>query len=71
MYAFGSLMVSECAIEVDGYNRYMRGEMYEGHVPSAKPKDSTTGSIARMVKKDVPSFISSLTILPLRRATTP
>jgi hypothetical protein len=39
--------------------------------PSAKPKDSTTGRRARIVKKDVPSFISSETIRPLRLATTP
>jgi hypothetical protein len=38
--------------------------------PSAKPNDSTTGNIARMVKNAVPSFISSLTILPLLLATT-
>jgi hypothetical protein len=37
---------------------------------SAKPHDSTTGNIARMVKNAVPSFISSLTILPLLLATT-
>jgi hypothetical protein len=40
-------------------------------ISSAKPNDSTTGSRARTVKNDVPSFISSETIRPRRRATTP
>ena len=40
-------------------------------IPSANPKLSATGSKADTVKKEVPSFISSDTILPLRFATTP
>jgi len=39
--------------------------------PSANPKLSTTGRSAETLKKAVPSFISSATILPRRFATTP
>jgi hypothetical protein len=42
-----------------------------GDVPSANPNDSTTGIIDLIVKNEVPSFISSETILPLLLATTP
>jgi hypothetical protein len=61
-FAFGFLFISQLFL----LHRYEWGD-----VPSANPKDSTTGIIDLMVKKDVPSFISSETILPLRLATTP
>ena len=47
-----------------------RGEG-ETTAPSAKPNDSTTGNRLLIVKKAVPSFISSDTMRPLRLAMTP
>lgn len=47
------------------------GKRYCWHAPSAKPKDSTTGRRAEIVKKAVPSFISSEMMRPFRFATTP
>jgi hypothetical protein len=61
-FAFGFLFISQLFV----LHRYVPGD-----VPSANPNDSTTGIIDLIVKKEVPSFISSETILPLRLATTP
>lgn len=52
-------------------SQYCKRRKRRSDVPSANPNDSTTGIIDLMVKNDVPSFISSETILPLRLATTP
>jgi hypothetical protein len=43
----------------------------QGNIPSENPKLSTTGMSDETVKYVVPSFISSATIRPFRRATTP
>jgi hypothetical protein len=50
---------------------YKKADKIEAAVPSAKPKLSATGNKAETVKNEVPSFISSATILPFRFATTP
>jgi hypothetical protein len=64
------LMSEKCQSGVND-QRFPDFQRAERYTPSAKPKLSATGSKADTVKNEVPSFISSDTMRPLRFATTP